>query len=115
VKWGLVIAMLGAAVARGTVFTEGGTVGAWGCSVVFFTCIATLMLLVLRDAVRAARRGHVADSVRWSLTAVAIIGIVAWAFLEDRTAQGVAAAIALAGVVGALGAYGGRSRQASAE
>jgi hypothetical protein len=63
-------------VARGTLFSDGGTVGAWASSIIFWVGLGVYMILSFYEDVIKRTSGRGAMVVRWFLLALCVLCIV---------------------------------------
>lgn len=64
-------------ISRGTVFSEGGTVGAWASVILFWLSVVGLLGISLKPSLDARREGGMLPLVQWCLGAVTLGAVLA--------------------------------------
>jgi hypothetical protein len=98
----LLLAAVLALLARGSLFSEGGTVGAWASVVVFWVCLAAFLGLSLADAIREWRGGDRTPAARVGLVAVLVGAVVLGTQGGSEGAAAAATLLVLLGVGGLI-------------
>jgi hypothetical protein len=90
-----------AVVLRSGPFAEGGSVGAWACSIVFLAAFAGLLALVARDAISDARGRRLGPSLKWMLVMASLLALVVIAVSDDETLESLATLVFVFGLLAA--------------
>jgi hypothetical protein len=75
-RFALALSPIAALAARITVFQEGGTVGAWACTVIFYGSLVAYLVLCLREDVLNPAPERKGMKLRWFLLAILVATLV---------------------------------------
>jgi hypothetical protein len=88
--------------ARVLVFQDGGTVGAWACTILFFGCLLALFGVSLRGSVATWREGDRRSLALWVLGVVAFASFAIGGFSDDEAVETATNVVLLISVLGLI-------------